>query len=364
MAGVEAVRYLETKGVHILTNPSTFLSKTKLDLKKAADRTGLLVPRDTPGKYPKIVKYSDGCGSLQLDYDSICHTEEQVQLRVAYLKEQNPKFGTMVEDYIAGRECSAIVVEMGTEVVALTPLQYVFPKDTPSDREFLTWHNKFEACETGEIQYELVRPEQALKMQQAAVDAFKALDANGGGGWARVDMRLEEDTGKVYVLEVNSIPVVFYPVGNTLGDDLVVGETFPGAHPAFFDMLLATKQMQLGQHNDRSRSVAALYASLSSKYADMWAETGLRKIQEQFASNFSFDGTVLDVACGMGHFGRVLHGQGVKADVYGIDACEEMLQSPHIKAHYQQPIRIGPMQELIMASHEPTNVNVSFTAPH
>lgn len=32
VAGVEAVRYLETKGVHVLTNPSTFLSKTKLDL--------------------------------------------------------------------------------------------------------------------------------------------------------------------------------------------------------------------------------------------------------------------------------------------------------------------------------------------
>lgn len=277
--------------------------------------TGLLIPKDTPGKYPKIVKYSDGCGSLQLDYNSICHTEEQVRLRVVYLKEQNPKFGTMVEDYIAGRECSAIVVEMGPEVVALTPLQYVFPKDTPSDQEFLTWHNKFEACETGEIQYGLVRSEQASKMQQAAVDAFKALGANGGGGWARVDMRLENDTGNVYVLEVNSIPVVFYPVGNTLGDDLVVGETFPGGHPAFFDMLLATKQMQLGRHNDRSRGAAELYASLAPKYADMWAVTGLRKIQGHFASDFAFDGTVLDMACGMGHFGRVLHEHGVRADV-------------------------------------------------
>jgi predicted ATP-grasp superfamily ATP-dependent carboligase len=134
VAGVEATRYLETKGVPILTNPSKFLAKNKLDLKRAADKTGLRIPRDTPGKYPKIVKYSDGYGSLKLDYNSICHNEEEVRKRVAYLQEDNKTFGILVQDYIVGTECSAIVVEMGPEVVALTSLQYVFPNDTPAEQ--------------------------------------------------------------------------------------------------------------------------------------------------------------------------------------------------------------------------------------
>src|ERR1700722_18170511 len=89
VAGVEATRYLESKGVIILTNPSVFLAKNKIDLQKAAEKCGLRVPANTPNKYPKIVKYSDGYGSLSLDEKSICYTEDEVLQRVKLLKESN-----------------------------------------------------------------------------------------------------------------------------------------------------------------------------------------------------------------------------------------------------------------------------------
>jgi hypothetical protein len=96
----------------------------------------------------------------------------------------------------------------------------------------LTWYNKFEAIGKAE-------PNQS-NLQVVAVEAFKALGVSGGGGWARGDMRLEK----------SCIPIVFYPKGNTLpvGDGLVVGEKSPGGQATFFDMLLATKQIQLGWH--------------------------------------------------------------------------------------------------------------------
>ncbi|PHH85509.1 hypothetical protein CDD83_324 [Cordyceps sp. RAO-2017] len=122
VAGVAATRYLESKGVPILTNPSSFLAKTKLDLQRAAYKTGLRVPRDTPGRYPKIVKHSDGYGSLNLDYGSICWDEQSVRERLRLLAREGRSFGTLVQDFIVGTECSAIVIEMGSEVVALTPL--------------------------------------------------------------------------------------------------------------------------------------------------------------------------------------------------------------------------------------------------
>lgn len=83
-------------------------------------------------------------------------------------------------------------------------------------------------------------------IKYAFVDDFNTLGVAGGGAWDRVDMRLEKDTGHVYVLEVNSLPVVLYPKVNSRGDDLVIEHAFPGAQPALFDMMLATKLIQLG----------------------------------------------------------------------------------------------------------------------
>jgi hypothetical protein len=154
----------------------------------------------------------------------------------------------------------------------------------------------------------------------------------------------------VYVIEVNCIPVVFYPKGNTLGDDLVVGEKFPGAQAAFFDVLLATKQMQLGWTKDRSKHVAGVYDKFALAYNSTWEVSGLHEITKSFATNFDFSGTVLDVACGTGAVGRVFHEQGVKAEISGIEISQGMLQTPEIKNYYKHPIRIGPMEELIMVS--------------
>ncbi|KAL4755769.1 uncharacterized protein BDW70DRAFT_145957 [Aspergillus foveolatus] len=361
VAGIEATQYLESKGVPILTNPSSFLAKTKLDLQSAATaahRNGnrtFRVPGNTPGRYPKIVKYSDGCGSLKLDEASICYTEQEVASRIALLKGDKSlgsKFGVMVQDYIVGRECSAIVVEMGRELVALTPLRYVFPEDTPPNKEFLTWFNKFTAVDKGIIRYAFVEEQPAMAdLQNAAVDAFKALGVAGGGGWARVDMRLEDTTGDVYVLEVNSIPVVFYPKGNTLGDDLVVAEKFPGGQAALFDMLLATKQMQLGWHREQAAAVAVFYNGLAQGYDRIWEGSGMCTMQKFLLERYDFSGSVLDLACGTGAFARGLHDNGVQADVIGIDLSPSMTENPDVKKVYKE-VRIGPMQELIMGAGE------------
>ena len=243
---------------------------------------------------------------------------------------------------------------MGREAVALAPLRFVFPSGTAPERQFLTWSNKFEARGSEAVRCELAEERQREPLQRAAVAAFKALGVGGAAGWARVDMRLEEATGDVYVVEVNCIPNVFYPRGNVLGDDLVVEESFPGAQPALLDMMLATKQMQLGWGRDRNDHVAAVYDAFAPAYNTFWEASGLHNMQAFFAANFDFAGSVLDMACGTGAVGRVLHQQGVEAIITGIDVSEGMLQMPEVKKHYKQPILIGPMEELIMVTHAPS----------
>lgn len=331
-------------------NPSRFLVKGKLDLQHVAMKmgVGLRIPQDTPGRYPKIVKYADGCGSLKLDYNSICHTQDEVQKRIAYLKEDNKTFGVMAQDYIIGTECSAMVIEMGDTVLGLNPLRYVFPTDMSPEKEFLTWHNKFEACEDGTIQYALVEGEDAEKLKKSAVDAFKALGLIRGGCWARVDMRLERDTGDVYVIEVNSLPVVFYPVGNKLGDDLVIEHTFPGGHGALMDVMLATKLLQQRKIQAQCQRITALFDRMAPGYNDVWQKTGLREFQILFTARYDFSGSVLDLGCGTGAFGKILDEQGIRPKIHGIDISPGMLKQPWVKQYYQQPVRIGPVEELVM----------------
>lgn len=331
-----------------MMTPSNFLEKDKHDLQKAAEKVGLCVPGDTPGRYPKIVKYADGCGSLSLDKDSICYTEEEVNKRVKSLKEATGTFGIMVQDFIVGKECSAIVVEMGHEVVSLTPLQYVFPENTHESEAFLTWYNKFEAVDKGIIKYVFVEEEpHKSNLQAAAVNAFKALGVIGGGGWSRVDMRLEQSTGNVYVIEANPAPCVFYPKGNTLGDDMVVAERYPGQQAAFFDMLLATKQIQMGWLNKQISHISDVYDKFASSYRAAWETSNLSNIIKSFAVNYDFTGTVLDVACGDGAVGEIFHEHGNQAEITGIEISNGMLQASAIKQHYKD-VRIGAMQELIM----------------
>lgn len=347
IAGVEATRYLESKGVTVLTNPSSFLEKDKYGFQKAAEKFGLRVPGNTPGKYPKIVKYADACGSLSLDKDSICYTEEEVNRRVQMLKEGNSIFDVMVQDFIVGKECAAIVVEMGHEVVSLTPMQYVFPENTPESEAFLTWYNKFEAINKGIIKCVLVEEEpHQSNLQTAAADAFKALGITGGG-WSRVDMRLEQSTGNIYVIEVNPIPCVFYPAGNSLSDDMVVTERYPGGQTAFFDMLLATKQIQMGSLNKQINQISGVYDKFAPSYRASWELTNMANVVKLLAANYDFTGTVLDVACGDGAVGEVLHDHGNQAEITGIEISKGMLQAPSIKQHYKD-VRIGAMQELIM----------------
>lgn len=365
MAGIEATRYLESKGVIVLTNPSAFLSKTydKQTCLHLAKMKGLHVPGIEKHKYPKIVKYTDSCGSIGLDFKSVCYSTTELEDRIRLLAEKDKSAQVITQDFIIGTEVSVIVLEMGHEAVALTPLEYIFPPNTPDHEAFLTYENKWEAVDKGIIKYALVKDQPRLsKIQHAAVTAFKALDIPGAA-WARVDLRVEKNTNDVYVLEINPIPVIFYPVGNTFGDDLVVEETFPGRQAALFDVLVATKQMQMNKFDVECKTAAKIYNNWGAKYDEWIATQNQFKSQEHIARTFDFNGTVLDLACGSGMFGRLLHENGQSSKMSGIDLSTELTTLPAIKEHYQQPISIGPLQELIMAASDYDHI-VCFGALH
>ena len=98
----------------------------------------------------------------------------------------------LIEEYISGREFSV-------GVLGDTPLPAIeiIPKEG-----FYDYKNKYQADLTIEVCPAEITKEQSLKMQKAALDAFKVL---GLCGYARMDFLLDENDD-IYCLEANSLP--------------------------------------------------------------------------------------------------------------------------------------------------------------
>ena len=318
-----------------------------------AEHDGVLVSSNMPERYPKIVKFTNTTGSLGLTYSSVCSDEQQVHQRTKLLKSQNANSRVFVQDYIASVERSAIILEMGHEPVALNPLEYVFLKATAAEHAFLTYENKFQNVDKSNIQYAFTT-DAKLKaaVLQAAVGAFKSAGMSPGGAWARVDMRIDAVTDQVYVLEVNPFPCIFCPIGNTFGDDLVVRQTFPGSHIAIMNIMVATHRIQHGVPATQYPSIVNMRDSIAAYY-DKTSRTKPLKVKiAQNAKAFNWIGTVLDLGCGAGHLGELLHAAGSASDIVGVDLSPGMTAAASVQKFYRQPVIIEPVQDFIFRGLE------------
>ncbi|KAL8801178.1 MAG: hypothetical protein Q9182_004626 [Xanthomendoza sp. 2 TL-2023] len=242
---------------------------------------------------------------------------------------------------------------MGHEPVALSPLEYVFPKNTPSEHAFLTFENKFKNVDKGIIQYAFTtNAKRKAAVQKAAVEAFRSAGMSPGGAWALVDMRIETATNRVYVLEVNPFPCIFCPIGNTFGDDLVIEKTFPGSHFAILDILVASHRIQHGVPATQYPTIATIHDRISTYYDKTSRSEPLeRKIAEN-ATSFDWTGSVLDLGCGTGYLGELLHAAGSASEMIGVDLSPGMTAAASVKKSYQQPVTIEPIQDFIFRGAE------------
>jgi len=159
-------------------------------------------------------------------------------------------------------------------------------------------------------------------------------------------MRVDRATGKVYVLEVNHFPTVFYPKG-AYTSDKVIARTYPGAQPALFDMLVATKLIQTKVAAKAHEGVSTFFDKFSGTYNKMWIAPTFLMIQNRMME-FDWSGTVLDLACGTGFLGKCIGDKGFPSEVTGVDISKQMAASEAAIKYYKQPIHIAPMQEYIM----------------
>jgi D-alanine-D-alanine ligase len=231
--GVSVVRALEDAAIPFTGSSSYFYEVTtfKVALKTALRAHGVptapFVPlRDLPADvarleaevgYPAFVKPEVSAGSGGIGLRSRVHDAEGVMARVAALLagedgEFYRKSGLFAERFIDGPEFTVLVVADKAAprgARAYPPAQRLFHSALPPHERFLSYDRYWSEYKEeprlpeGEPFYRFGKAPARLRARLAKL-AVRAFAAVGGQGYGRVDIRLEERSDELFVLEVNA----------------------------------------------------------------------------------------------------------------------------------------------------------------
>jgi D-alanine-D-alanine ligase len=231
--GVSVVRALEDAAIPFTGSSSFFYDITtckvalKTKLREHGVPTAPFVPlRDLPSDvarletevgFPAFVKPEVSAGSGGIGLKSRAHHAGEVMARVtALLASEDGEFyrrsGIFAERFIDGPEFTVLVVAdrrapLGAR--AYPPAQRLFHSSLPRHERFLSYdrywseYKEESRLPEGEPFYRFGQAPAHLRrrLSDLAVRAFVAV---GGQGYGRVDVRLEERTDELFVLEVNA----------------------------------------------------------------------------------------------------------------------------------------------------------------
>lgn len=231
--GISVVHYLEQKRLCYSGSSADFYHNTtsKITMKKAFDQCGVSTPNweviensdhciegifDRIGS-PLILKPAISGGSLGISIKNVVHTEEELCQQIKLLNSGYRGWdlssgGLIAEQFIKGPEFTTLIVGSSSrpeQCIHYLPVERVFHSSLPDTEKFLSFDRLWEfyedeAAMPGEenfFDYYLPPAELIEPLQQLTHDAYVAVN---GCGYARTDIRMDAQTKKLYVLEVNS----------------------------------------------------------------------------------------------------------------------------------------------------------------
>jgi D-alanine-D-alanine ligase len=169
--------------------------------------------------FPLFVKPDVSAGSYGIQIDSVARDLAAAQrqfnaVRAGLHGQTFEDDAVLIERFIEGREFTVLVVEDPREplgLFVLAPGERVFDTRVPPSERFLAYERYWGEPEPGRAipdlprdpyyQYELAPPDLSPALADLARRAFRAV---GGTGYARVDVRRDEHSGDLLVLEVNA----------------------------------------------------------------------------------------------------------------------------------------------------------------
>lgn len=164
-----------------------------------------------------IVKPAVSAGSMGLTVKNVVSTQDEFEaivndMRSGYRGWKLDTGGIFVEEFVNGREFTTLVVGSSTKPKSLhcyTPIERVFHKSLPEKEQFLSFDRLWETYDTEKpieaegflYNYKKADEELIEILKEISIKAFRSV---GGMGYGRLDIRMDKNTGKFYVLEVNA----------------------------------------------------------------------------------------------------------------------------------------------------------------
>lgn len=231
--GISVVKLLEEKGL-IYTGADEYfyhITTSKVPMKRAFDKSKVPSARwkaihdkdEEPGNIftylgtPVIVKPAVSGGSMGVGIKNVVHDQnelkEQVDRMFAGYRGWNlAADGLIAESFISGPEFTVLITgsyNNPKDAKIYAPVERVFHQSLPEEEKFLSFDRLWEIYEEEEPMpndanfYEYALPEAALvaDIKKISWDAFVA---TRGCGYTRVDIRMDKETRKLYVLEINA----------------------------------------------------------------------------------------------------------------------------------------------------------------
>lgn len=220
--GLSVIKLLEAKGIIFTGADSNFeyLTISKIRMKQALVEAGVsTAPYEVISDVnkiggicerlgtPLIVKPAISTGGIGLSSKSVVYSDEEIYQQIQHLlKEQKEAQFTIgnifVERFINGREFTVFIVgsSQQPENLKIYPtLEFIFHPSFPEFEKFKSHkiHLEVEDFLSGElVTYPLID-----KICELGKRAYYAVDGNGYG---RVDIRMDQTSQELFVLEVNA----------------------------------------------------------------------------------------------------------------------------------------------------------------
>lgn len=231
--GISVVQLLQEKQLVFTGSDEYFyrITTSKTPMKRAFDKAKVPTARweaivsreqDITGIFerlgsPIIVKPAVSGGSMGVGIKNVVFTQEGLSEQVQQMFDGYRDWdlaadGIIAEEFITGPEFTTLIVGSArhpAECKVYIPVERVFHNSLPDTEKFLSFDRLWEIYEEEEPMpedgsfYEYQPPDQSLHaaIKQLSLDAYISV---GGTGYTRVDIRMDQSTGKLYVLEVNA----------------------------------------------------------------------------------------------------------------------------------------------------------------
>ncbi|MEO6189493.1 MAG: hypothetical protein ABIO44_03085 [Saprospiraceae bacterium] len=231
--GISIIKELEMQGLSYTGSKEYFYSITtsKIPMKKVLDDHKIQTPpweviskngNNISGIFerlssPLIIKPAVSGGSMGLGISNVVDTEEEGHQILKKIYEGYKGWnltidGVFAEKFIPGREFTTLMVgsyDRPDEIIYYAPIERVFNKSLPAKEQILSFDRLWETYEQesslGDDQflYNYNQPDDSVydEIKKLSIESYIALQ---GTGYTRVDIRMDENDGKCYVLEANA----------------------------------------------------------------------------------------------------------------------------------------------------------------